>query len=94
LQWRLAVVAGDPPDERKRPQQEEQMDQEIGLLGGEMTVEKLEAAVGREREGVWALGQVEQREEGESLPPPPPPQSPQAEETRPHQPLAVSSGGV
>jgi len=52
----LAVVAGDP---QKRPQQEEQMDQEIGLLGGEMIVEKLEAAVGREREGTWALGQVE-----------------------------------
>jgi len=55
----LAVVAGDPPEEQKRPQQEEQMDQEIGLLGGEMMVEKLETAVGREREGTWALGQVE-----------------------------------
>ena len=53
------MVAGDPPDERKHPQQEEQMDQEIGLLGGELTVEALEAAVGREREGAWALGQVE-----------------------------------
>ena len=53
------MVAGDPSDERKRPQQEEQMDQEIGLLGGEMTVEKLEAAVGREKEGRWAMGQVE-----------------------------------
>ena len=50
------MVAGDPPEEQKRPQQEEQMDQEIGLLGGEMTVEKLEAAVGREKEGMWALG--------------------------------------
>ena len=53
------MVAGDPPDEQKRPQQEEQMDQEIDLLGGEMMVEKLETAVGREREGTWALGQVE-----------------------------------
>ena len=53
------MVAGDPPDERKRPQQEEHMDQEIGLLGGEMTVEKLEAVVGRGKEGMWALGQVE-----------------------------------
>ena len=53
------MVAGDPPEEQKRPQQEEQMDQEIGLLGGEMMVEKLEMAVGKEREGTWALGQVE-----------------------------------
>ena len=53
------MVAGDPPEEQKRPQQEEQMDQEIGLLRGEMIVEKLEAAVGREKEGLWALRQVE-----------------------------------
>ena len=53
------MVAGDPPDEWKRPQQEERMDQEIGLLGEEMTVEKMEAVVDREKEGMWALGQVE-----------------------------------
>jgi len=58
-QRRLAVVVGDPQNEQKRPQQEEQIDQEISLLGGEMVVEELETAVGREREGTWALGQVE-----------------------------------
>jgi len=55
----LAVVVGDPPDEQKRPQQEEQIDQEIGLLGGKMVVEELEMVVDREREGTWPLGQVE-----------------------------------
>ena len=59
LQWGLAVVVGDPQVEQKHPQQDEQMDQMIGLLGGEMAVEKLEATVGREKEGMWALGQVE-----------------------------------
>ena len=53
------MVVGDPQVEQKHPQQEEQMDQVIGLLGGEMAVEKLEATVGREKEGMWALGQVE-----------------------------------
>ena len=53
------MVVGDPPNEQKRPQQEEQIDQEIGLLGGEMVVEELEMAVDGEREGMWALGQVE-----------------------------------
>ena len=60
-QWqlRLAVVVVDPQIEQKHPQQEEQMDQVIGLLGGKMAVEKLEATVGAEKEGMWALRQVE-----------------------------------
>ena len=58
------MVARDPPDEQKRPQQEEQMDQEIGLLEGEMTVEKLEAAVGREREGMWLWSRLSRGRRG------------------------------
>ena len=53
------MVVGDPQVEQKHPQQDEQMDQMIGLLGGEMAVEKLEATVGREKGGMWALRQVE-----------------------------------
>ena len=48
----MAVVVVDP-------QQDEQMDQVIGLLGGKMAVEQLEATAGMEKEGVWALRQVE-----------------------------------
>jgi len=53
------VVVGDPPNGQKCPQQEEQIDQEFSLLGGEMVVEELERVVDGEREGTKALGQVE-----------------------------------
>ena len=53
------MVVEDPQVEQKHPQQDEQMDQVIGLLEGEMAVEKLEATVGRGKEGVLALRQVE-----------------------------------
>ena len=66
----------------------------MAYRGGEMAVEKLEATVGREKEGMWALRQVEYREEGVNLPLPPPPRSPQVGETKPPRPLAFSSGGV
>jgi len=59
-----------------------------------MVVEELEMAVDGEREGMWALGQVEYRKEGVNLPLPPPPQSPQVKEMRPPQPLVASSCGV
>ena len=76
------------------PQQDEQVDQVIGLLGGKMVVGKLEAAAGLEKEGWWALGQLERKGEGKILPPLPPPQSLQAGEMRPLQLLIFSSGGV
>jgi len=57
--WRLAVVVVDPQVGQKHPQQHEQVDQVIGLLGGKMAVEKLEATAGMEKEGAWALRQVE-----------------------------------
>ena len=76
------------------PQQDEQMDQVIGLLGGKMAVEKLEATAGMEKEGRWALRQVEHREVGETLPLLPPPRSLQAGETKPPQLLPSSSDGV
>jgi len=53
------VVVVDPQVGQKHPQQDEQVDQVIGLLGGEMVVEKLEATAGMKKEGVWALRQVE-----------------------------------
>ena len=55
----MAVVVVDPQVEQKHPRQDEQMDQVIGLLGGKMAVEKLEATAGMEKEGMWALRQVE-----------------------------------
>ena len=42
--WGLAVLVVDP-------QQDEQVDQVIGLLGGKMAVGKLEATAGLEKEG-------------------------------------------
>ena len=87
------MVLVDPQVEQKRPQQDERMDQVIGLLGGKMAVEKLEATAGMEKEGRWALRQVEHREEGETLPLLPPPRSPRLERRSPldhwHLPLAV-----
>ena len=74
------------------PQQDEQVNQVIGLLGGKMAVGKLEAAAGLEKEGWWALGQFERKGEGKTLPPLPPPQSLQAREMRPPQPLLFSFG--
>jgi len=83
----LAAVVVAPQVEQRRPQQVEQVDQEVGLLGEMM-------AFGAEKEGLWALELVEQKEEGLNFPPPPPPQSPRAGETRSLQSLAVSSCGV
>ena len=70
-----AVVVVHPQFGQKRPQQDERMDQVIGLLGGKMAVWWLEATAGLEKEGWWALRQVERREEGKTLPLLPPPQS-------------------
>ena len=53
------MVVEDPHVEQKHPQQEEQMDQLVGLLGGKMAVKKLEATAGKERGSMWALWQVE-----------------------------------
>jgi len=88
------VVVVHPQFGQKHPQQDERMDQVIGLLGGKMAVEKLEATAGMEKEGRWALRQVEHGEEGETLPLLPPPRSLQAGEMKPPRPLASSSGGV
>ena len=45
-----AVVVVHPQFGQKHPQQEEQMDQVFGLLGGKMAVERLEATAGLEKE--------------------------------------------
>ena len=89
-----AVVVVHPQFEQKHPQQDERMDQVIGLLGGKKAVEKLEATAGMEKEDRWALRQVEHREEGKTLPLLPPPRSLQAGEMKPPRPLVSSSGGV
>ena len=72
------------------PQQDEQVDQVIGLLGGKMAVGKLEATAGLKKEDWRALRQVEHREVGKTLPLLPLPQPRQA---RPPQPLLSSFGG-
>ena len=83
----MAVVVVDP-------QQDEQVDQVIGLLGGKMAVGKLEATAGLEKEDWRALRQVEHREVGKTLPLLPLPRSLQAGETKPPQLLPSSSDGV
>ena len=65
------------------PQQDEQVDQVIGLLGGKMAVGKLEAIAGMEKEDWRALRQVEHREVGKTLPLLPLPRSLQLERRSP-----------